>query len=286
MALNWQFDAIVIQNSMAGYSAVPDLRRALPQLRIVDFVHAVDPAWDFVSSTMAIAGQIDIRVVISEGGRKRLLGAGIPPEKIRLIRNGIDLERFRPVADRGSKKILFAGRLDPVKRPALLADIAVELWRLRPAKDYRFLVAGDGPEAGALRSRVARAGVEALFTMLGMVEDMPPLLAEADVVVVPSQAEGIPLIVLEAFAVGRPVVCARAGAAAEAVDAETGVLIDPGPQEAARFAAALHQLLDDPARRRSMGEAARRKIETDYSRARAQQAYRDVLEVADRFTFR
>ncbi len=273
MAVNWQLDALLIQNSLAAYSVIPELRKALPGLHIADLVHAVDPEWDFVSATQPVADQVDRRVVISEAGRRRLLEAGTPETKIRLIRNGIDLDRFRAAPDRASKKILFAGRLDPVKRPLLLVEIAEELVKLRPAKDFQFAVAGDGPDGAQLRARVA----ELPFSFLGMVEDMPPVLAEADVVLVPSQAEGIPLIVLEAFATGRPVVCSRAGATAEAVDAETGILIDTGPQEAARFAAALHELLDDGPRRAAMGARGRLKVEAQYDRAKAQKQYRELL---------
>ncbi|HYM11164.1 MAG TPA: glycosyltransferase [Bryobacterales bacterium] len=280
MAANWQFDALVIQNSLAAYSALPRIRREMPSVKIIDLVHAVDEGWDFVSATAAVAGEIDARVVISQAGRERLRRAGVPEEKIRLIRNGIDLQRFGPAPLRPAgamKNILFAGRLDPIKRPLLLVEIAAELARLRPAKDFRFVVAGAGPEAAALRARLGKAGLDPLFEIRGQVEDIPAALAGTDVVVIPSQAEGIPLIALEAFAVERPVVCSQVGAAAEVVNAETGVLIEPGPAEARRFAEALPALLEDRERRARMGRAGRRKVEAEYSRERAHDAYRDLL---------
>jgi len=279
LAFNWEFRALILQNSLYGYSALAPIRRALPEIRIADLVHAVGQGWDFVSATAEAAGAIDLRVTISEAGRERLRQAGTPEERIRLIRNGIDVEGFAGASggDRTPRTILFAGRLDPVKRPALLADIAAELARRRPAKDFRFVVAGDGPEAALLRARLRKRRVAPLFDLLGQVEEMAPLLARADVVVVPSEQEGIPLIALEAMAAGRPVVCARAGAAGEAVGDDTGVLVDPGPGEAARFAEALAALLDDPQRRRSLGAAGRRKVEAQYSRRQAQEAYRTLI---------
>lgn len=280
LSLNWEFHTLLIQNSLAAYSAIPFLRRDQPGLRIIDWIHAVDAAWDFVGATSAVASQIDLRVAISEAGRRRMLETGVPEEKIRLIRNGIDLQRFTaaPLDDSGrAKKILFAGRLDPIKRPLLLADIATELLRLRPQRDFHFLVAGAGPESTGLKARLQRGGLEALFTLLGHVDDVPALLAESDLVVVPSEAEGIPLIALEAFATERPVLCSRVGAAAEVVDTTTGVLVDPGPGEAARFAVALDALLKDPRRRMQMGQAGRRRVEAEYSRERAQQAYRELF---------
>ena len=69
MAINWEIDTPLIQNSLAAYNAVPHLRRERPDLRIIDIIHAVDPAWDFVCSTAPFAAQIDLRVVISKCGR-------------------------------------------------------------------------------------------------------------------------------------------------------------------------------------------------------------------------
>jgi glycosyltransferase involved in cell wall biosynthesis len=272
IAVNWKFDVIVVQNSLAGYSTIPHWKRELRELRVLDWIHAVDEAWDLVSSTTAVAAGIDARVAISQAGVERLRRAGTPPHKIHLIRNGIDLNRFRPV-EKESRNILFAGRLDPVKRPLLLADIAA---RLRG--DFCFLVAGAGPEEQALRRRIHQLGLDSAFRFLGHVDDMPSVLADAAVVVIPSAAEGIPLVALEAFAMERPVVCSRAGAAHEAVSAATGVLIEPGPDEAGRFAAALAQLLDDLDRRREMGRAGRRLVESEYGRERARSRYRALLQ--------
>jgi glycosyltransferase involved in cell wall biosynthesis len=280
IAANWEFDELVIQNSMAAYSAVPHLRRERPGLRIVDMIHAVDPTWDFVGSTAAVAEQIDRRIAISECIRRRMLQNGSPKERIQLIRNGVDLERFRPApppAAASPQTIVFGGRLDPVKRPMLLVDIALELVKLRGCRDFRVVVAGDGPAGEALRVGVRRAGLDSVFALLGHVDDMPKVLAEADVVVVPSRAEGIPLILLEAMATARTVVCSAVGAVSEALDASTGILIEPGPDVAKRFAIALQGLLENPRLREALGQAARRKVEAEYDQCRSRRAYADLF---------
>ncbi len=280
IAANWEFDELVIQNSMAAYSAIPHIRRERPPLRVIDMIHAVDPSWDFVCSTAAVADQIDRRLAISECIRQRMLQAGTPDERIQLIRNGVDLERFRPAPPRiadARKTIVFGGRLDPVKRPLLLVDIASELVKLRGCRDFRVVVAGDGPAGEALRVGVRRAGLDPVFALLGHVDDMPKVLAEADVVVVPSRAEGIPLIVLEAMATARPVVCSAVGAVSEALDSSTGILIEAGPDLAKRFAFALQTLLEDPALREALGQAARRKVEAEYDQRRSRRAYGDLF---------
>ena len=135
------------------------------------------------------------------------------------------------------------------------------------------VVAGDGPAGESLRMRVRRAGLDSVFALLGHVDDMPKVLAEADVVVVPSRAEGIPLIVLEAMATAKPVVCSAVGAVSEALDPSAGILIESGPGVARRFAFALQGLLENPGLRDAMGQAGRRKVEAEYDQRRSRRAY-------------
>jgi glycosyltransferase involved in cell wall biosynthesis len=91
-----------------------------------------------VSVTAEVAAFLDVRVAVSQAVGERLLAAVTPKERIRLVRNGVDLDRFRAAPLRsstGPRHILFAGRLDPVKRPLLLVAIADRLAALRKASD-------------------------------------------------------------------------------------------------------------------------------------------------------
>jgi glycosyltransferase involved in cell wall biosynthesis len=97
------------------------------------------------------------------------------------------------------------------------------------------------------------------------------------VVVLPSQWEGIPFIVLEALALERPVVCSQVGALDEVVSPHTGILVKTGQGEVRRFAMALQSLLSDPRRRRAMGEAGRRMVERDYDQARSRRQYQELF---------
>jgi len=273
---NWNCGAIVVQNSLAGYAALPHIAHALPHARLIDVVHAVDENWDLISVTAGLARQIDVRVAVSDAVRSRLLACGTPEDHIALVRNGIDLQRFRPPRERAAhepKRILFAGRLDPIKRPSLLVEIARALLRLRKRMDFVFVVAGEGPEALRLRARVRRKGLEAVFEFLGHVEDMPPLMAAADLVVLPSRSEGVPLTVIESLACATPVVASRVGAVCEVLDSSCGVLIEPVRGEAAAFATAIDGLLNRPDLCRGMGETGRRKVAAEYDFERARQAY-------------
>ena len=190
-------------------------------MHVIDVNHYVDERWDQIASTAEAKAYIDRRIALAESVRDHLLALGTPESKILLMRNGVDLERFHPVPrDRNSTKtILFAARLNPRKRPLLLADIARELTRLRPQRDFRFVVAGDGSEKERFQNRVHKLGLDTVFDFRGQVDDLPPLLEACDIVIIPSSSEGVPLVMLEALASARPVVASRVGAIPEVLDA-------------------------------------------------------------------
>lgn len=280
IAVNWGVETLLVQNSLSGYSILPHLKTRLPELRTIDLIHSADEDWDLMAATRDVAPALDLRVAISETVRTRLRQDGAPDSKIRLIRNGVDLRRFcasREIAPGGIHSILFAGRLDPVKRPLLLPEIARELRHRRKRDDFRFIIAGDGPEKAALEARVRQLGLHALFDLRGHVNDIAPLLGQCNVVVLPSRAEGIPLIILEAFASRRTVVASAVGAVPELVTPETGVAVACGPGEVSGFAGALNELLDQPALREARGQNGRMLVERLYDRRRFEDEYRALF---------
>jgi len=258
---NWRCDYLLIQNSLYGYSALPHIKKLLPEIKIFDMIHSVDEAWDQVASTSAVASHIDLRIALSESVRDRLLGIGTPESKIVLAPNGVNLDRFHPAPlnSHPTKTILFAARLNAVKRPLLVADIARALSTLRPQRDFRFIVAGDGPERTHMERRVHKLGLSAAFEFRGHVDDLAPLYAASEVVLLPSRSEGVPLVILEALASARPVVASNVGSIPEVLDSSCGILIDqPDP---AQFARAIDSLLNQPEICEKMGLAGRRKME-------------------------
>ena len=286
--MNWDFDVLVIQNSLAAYSVLPALKDVKPDLRVADILHNVHDDWDFFSATLEVADQIDRRVVISDAGRRRLVEMNVAEEKIRLIRNGVDLEKLDPArfskggAQRRlgvapeTKILLFAGALVERKRPLLLQRVAIELAKLRPRQDYHFVVAGDGPEEERLRALVERNGLGKSFSVLGHVSDIAELLADSSLLLILSTEEGIPLALVESLAMKTPVISCRAGAIEEALPEECGLLVESGSDEEHRLAQAIHELLSDESRRADMGEAGRALVERDYSLERARQQYREL----------
>ena len=290
MALNWGFDALVVQNSLAAYSALPAIKEKRPAIQVADILHAVDDNWDFFSATLDVAESIDRRVVISEAGRERLLAMNTPEEALHLIPNGVDLARFDPSqfdakdirrqwgVPRKAAVAAFVGRLDRVKRPLLLVEIARELARQAPERPVVLAVAGDGPEEEALISRIGATRSESKLKLLGHVDEPEAVYAAADLLILPSEAEGVPLAVLEALAMQTPVVACRAGAIEEALPESCGVLVDPGRDDAHYFAEAILDLLADPARMEAMGAAGRAFVEQHHSVETARAGYRSLLD--------
>jgi glycosyltransferase involved in cell wall biosynthesis len=278
---NWECGAVLVQNSLFGYAALPPICQGSVGTRTLDLMHAVGGAWDQVSATAAVSEAIDVRIAVSDSVRRRLLQGGASESQVRLIKSGVDLQRFRPrpgPPNSAIRKVLFGGRLDAVKRPLLLIDIAEHLAALRTSRDFRIVIAGDGPELPALRSKARRRRVEDLFEFLGLVDDMAPLYAESDALVLTSREEGVPLVILEAMASARPLVASKVGAIAEVLDPACGFLVETGKGEAWRFATALQQLLKEPQLQEAMGAAGRRKAEAEFDLSAVRAAYRKLLE--------
>lgn len=193
---------------------------------------------------------------------------GLPAARLRRLVNGVDLTRFRPAepAERRALRrrllglgadepvLLYAGQLTPEKGVEDLLAIQPALLRAFPRLHIAW--AGDGPLRGAVEA-AACPGVR----VLGRRGDMPELLRAADLVVAPSRwREAFSLILAEAAASGLPAVASRIGGIPEVVANQvTGELVPPGDREA--LFAALSELLEHPARRIAMGQAARRRAE-------------------------
>jgi glycosyltransferase involved in cell wall biosynthesis len=156
---------------------------------------------------------------------------------------------------------------------------AVARARAGGSTTLRGLVAGDGPERERLERLVSGLdGVE----LLGSRGDVPDLVAACDAVALLSEAEALPMSILEAMALGRPVVTSDVGGAGEAVaDGETGIVVPPGDAAAAN--AALSALAADRDRARAMGERGRvRQRERFDGEAMVEGYWRALEEVATR----
>lgn len=222
-------------------------------------------------------------VAVSDAVRDRLLKAGVPQEKVRQIRNGINL---RPYADAlpslrtefGAAPIVgVIARLSQEKGVDVFLR-AVPLV-LDEVPEARFVVVGGGPDSEKLTALIAELGIGANVSMLGRRDDIPSVYASLDVMVSPSRLEGLPMAILEGMASACALVATAVGAVPTVVeDNRTGVLV---PAENERtLAEAMVGLLCDPARRQRLGAAARRLMEEEFSAERMAEDYLRVYREA------
>jgi len=160
-----------------------------------------------------------------------LLSSLVPPEKIVVIPNGVDTERFSPRTppslNSNEKMVLACGRLVKAKGFDLLIRAAAELKSVQ----VKFVIVGTGKQKKELLKLARELEVEKKVIFLGSVpyEELPGVYASSDVVVVPSRKEAASRVVLEAMASGKPVVASRTGGIKEFIrDGEWGFFFEPG----------------------------------------------------------
>jgi glycosyltransferase involved in cell wall biosynthesis len=189
----------------------------------------------------------------------------VPRDRIRVVPNGVaidDLEHAPSsnAAARRSPTVLTLARLAPQKGLPYLLRAAAML------PGVSFVIAGEGAERASLEREARDLGVSDRVTFVGFRTDTAALLAEADILVLPSVNEGLPLAVLEAMAAGRPVVATAVGGTPEIVhDRETGLLVPPADPGA--LARAIGELLADPPLARRLAEAGRALVRSRLSSA-------------------
>ena len=185
--------------------------------------------------------------------------AGLEPGSVRTIHNGVPA-RTLPEPDPGAPHpaIVTLARLDPVKGLDLLARAVAEIPGLHAT------VLGLGPEHDPLLRQAAALGITDRFVLAGWRDDPTRALVDADLVVLPSRAEGLPLSICEAMLAGRAVIATDVGSVREVVeDGVTGLIVRP--DDAAGLTAAIRALLEDPERRRAMGAAGRARAEAAFT---------------------
>ncbi len=199
----------------------------------------------------------------SEAAARQLAHEGVDTARIRVIPNGVDLERVPPRRTRDIiRRIVTVANLRPEKGHDVLIDAAPSI--LAAYGDAEFHIAGDGPCADALAARARERGVAGRVHMLGHCDRIPDLLAGQDLFVLPSRSEALPNAVIEAMAAGLPVVASRVGGIPELIDdRRTGRLVPPG--DAAALAAAIVELMNEPTHAAALGRAGQRRAQERYA---------------------
>jgi sugar transferase (PEP-CTERM/EpsH1 system associated) len=207
---------------------------------------------------------------------------GIPPERIRVIYNGVDLNKFSRDRVQGhpiphAAHVGCVGTLRPVKGHSYLVEAIAEVRQNIP--HVRLSLAGDGPMRDELEHLQQSLGLNGNVSLLGQRDDVHELLRQFDVFALPSLSEGISNALLEAMAVGLPVIATNVGGNPEVVrHGATGLLVPP--QDSRALADALLQILSDPDRRQKMGRRGRERVETHFSLSAMARNYERIYEQA------
>lgn len=183
--------------------------------------------------------------------------------KLQIVHCGIEPERYAAAPPPGGLRILFVGRLAAVKGVAVLLDALTDLVAEYP--DLHLTLIGDGPDRAALEAQALDAGLAGHVSFEGYrsQSEVADALAAHDVFVLPSFAEGVPVVLMEAMAAGRPVITTRIAGVPELVeDGRSGYLVPPGNLAALREA--LGMMLRDPGNQAAMGKAGRDRVLAAY----------------------
>jgi glycosyltransferase involved in cell wall biosynthesis len=234
-----------------------------------------------------LAGRVDRYIAVSEDMARKLRATPLfPARKVEIIRNAVDVRRFRQQSGGALRRELRGVPARPIVLALARLDAQKGLFDLLEAAvlvpDANFVIAGDGQERKRLEDTARTLAVDGRVLFLGHREDVPELLAACDLFVLPSLYEGFPLSVLEAMAAGRPVVATAIGGTEEAViNGETGLLVPP--HDPAALAAAIRSLLSDPPLGRRLGLAGRERALREFS---AEKMVREVTELYERILSR
>lgn len=217
---------------------------------------------------------LDAIICVSRSARDTYARAGVPGELLNVVRNGIAF-RSAPATREATRRalglagdeamVLTVARLTEQKGHRVLLVAIPHVLAQQPSA--RFFLAGAGPLETALLHEIKARGLMANVTLLGERADIPELLAAADLFVLPSLFEGLPLSLLEAYAAALPVVAARApGTAEAAIDGQTALLVDPGDGEG--LARAIMRLLCDPVLAQRIAANGARYVAEEFSAVR------------------
>lgn len=217
---------------------------------------------------------VDRFILVSRAMKQDFLKAGLPQDRITVIHNAIQLPEEPPVRPEHSglreelglpQGTVLAGtvaRLHPVKGHTYLIQAVKQLEAKYPDAHYVWI--GGGDLQHQLKEEVAQAGLSKKIHFLGVRQDVPELLPQLDLFVLPSISEGLSVAILEALLAGVPVVTTAVGGSPEVVDeGRDGLLVPSKDPEALRQA--IDRALSDPQTMKQMGQAGQQKVYREFS---------------------
>lgn len=202
----------------------------------------------------------------------------VPNHKIRVIQNGIDLEKYRTQVQqsRSASRVIHVARLsDPPKDHTTLLHAAKIV--ASQVADFHLEIVGDGPDRGNIESLCDELKLRKHVTISGFRSDICERLATSGMAMLSSTTEGLSITLLEAMAMGLPVVATDVGGNREVVaDQETGLLVpNKNPDQMAR---AMLEIIQSPQKAAAFGAAGRKRVEENFCLSRVADKYADLYQ--------
>jgi glycosyltransferase involved in cell wall biosynthesis len=222
-------------------------------------------------------------VGISDYTRSQLMAFSPPEiwERLHVIHVGIPIEQFTRTEDEhathAEPTILFIGRQVPEKGEGVLLHAAAQL--IERGYGFKLVLAGEGPARAGFERLASRLGIGSHVSFPGAVgqEEIHAMYAEASIFCLPSFAEGVPGVLMEAMAMELPVLSTRITGIPELVEDEhTGLLVSPGRVN--ELTTALARLLDDPSLRHRLGVSARERVVEDFNTESSARRLHELFE--------
>ena len=231
---------------------------------------------------------VDIEICVSKEVKNFTIEkANIPEHKLEVVENGIPDSFLNAVTSHRNKKahslvIGTVARLSEQKGIKYLLHAAKRVINKFP--DITFIIAGNGSQREKLGDLSIELGISDKVKFPGFRNDIPELLFVIDIFVLPSLWEGMPNVLLEAMAAGKPVIATDTGGSKDIIDSSiNGILVEPGNSEA--LAEAILKLLEDPAQRQRLGESAKQTVKErfpiDKMISKTEQVYAQLIKQRD-----
>jgi glycosyltransferase involved in cell wall biosynthesis len=275
------FDCMFLAGSSFTYQVLPQIKKHAPRLPVIDFLFNES---GHIENNRKYCHLIDMNIVENEKIEQHLLIKHHEnPEKIRLIHNGVNIEKYSKKADanlvrekyslkEGHFLVAFLGRFSKEKNPFAVFEI-VKTLRNQPVE---FIMGGHGPIFSEVVQAIKEILLQDKIKTPGFVNSIE-ILSVADVLILPSTLDGRPNIVLEAMAMGLPVIASNVGGLPGIIKhGETGFLFDADDLDG--FAQTILKLKNDPALREAIGKAARQYAEETLRDTFMHQKWEKVIE--------
>lgn len=273
-------DILFLVGSEFTYNMIPVVKKKHPYIKIVDQLFN---EFGHLKNNRKHAESIDLTIAANETIREILVNQYHEvPEKVEVIVHGVDTEsEFNPEKMAFSPRELepqvpadkfvvsFIGRFSPEKSPDFFVDMA---HALPQNLNLFFVMIGNGPEYAKVKNHIKGLGLEDKFYAPGIVDDVKPFLKRTNLLVIPSQIEGIPIILLEALSMGIPVIASAVGGIPSVIQhRQNGFLCDKN--DLGSFVETVQLVYDDSNLRSEIGGKARYYAVNNISVDRMNKAY-------------